>query len=79
MSETHPLRVYREKQTPRLSQEALAQQLGVARLTVLRWENGEHKIDRTLLRKVAKKTGIPPKKLRPDLVSELEQLIRGDQ
>lgn len=79
MIETHPLRLYRENQQPRLSQEGLAERLGVARLTVLRWESGERKIDRTLVSKVSKKTGIPVKELRPDLLSELEQLLGRGQ
>jgi transcriptional regulator with XRE-family HTH domain len=71
----HPLRLYRENHSPKLSQESLAERLGVARLTVLRWESGERKIDRTLVSDVSKKTGIPVKDLRPDLLSELEQLL----
>jgi transcriptional regulator with XRE-family HTH domain len=78
MIDTHPLRLYREHHTPKLSQKGLADRLGVARLTVLRWESGERKIDRTLVSDVSKKTGIPVKDLRPDLLSELEELL-GDR
>jgi transcriptional regulator with XRE-family HTH domain len=77
MIDTHPLRLYRENHTPKLSQEGLAERLGVARLTVLRWESGMRKIDRALVSEVSKKTGIPVKDLRPDLLSELEELLGG--
>lgn len=79
MIEAHPLKSYRENQSPKLSQEGLAEKLGVARLTVLRWESGERKINRSLLPKVSEKTGIPAKELRPDLVAELEKLVGGGQ
>lgn len=71
----HPLKTYRTSKTPRQSQAGLAQQLGVSRLTVLRWEKGERKIDRPLLPKVAEKTGIPAKELRPDLIEEHEKIF----
>lgn len=67
MQATHPLRSYRENQTPKLSQAALAEELGVNRLTVVRWETGARKIDRSKLADVSSKTGIPTKELRPDL------------
>jgi transcriptional regulator with XRE-family HTH domain len=71
----HPLKAYRETQTPKMSQAALAKRLGVARLTVLRWETGERKIDPSNLPAVAEKTGIPAKELRPDLIAEHERLF----
>lgn len=74
----HPLRTYRLSKTPRQSQDDLAQQLGVSRLTVLRWETGISKIDESNVVNVARSTGIPVKDLRPDLVKRLEQLV-GDQ
>lgn len=75
MQHVHPLKTYRSTQTPRLSQADLAKELGVARLTVLRWENGERKIDPSLIPAVTEKTGIPAKELRPDLVEEHEKLF----
>lgn len=57
----------------------MAQQLGVSRLTVLRWESGIRKIDESKVSNVAKITGIPAKELRPDLVERLELLVGGDQ
>lgn len=79
MSDIHPLKVYRETQTPKLSQAGLAARIGVARLTVLRWETGERKIGPSLIPTVTEKTGIPAKELRPDLVQELEKLLGADQ
>lgn len=79
---THALKSYRESQTPKLSQAGLAEKLGVARFTIIRWESGDRKIDDALLPKISKKTGIPAKELRPDLIERLEELkhlIRGDQ
>lgn len=75
MQAVHPLRTYRETQTPRLSQAGLASKLGVARLTVLRWETGERKIDPSLIPTVTERTGIPAKELRPDLIEEHEKLF----
>jgi transcriptional regulator with XRE-family HTH domain len=77
--QTHPLRTYRTSKSPKQSQADLADVLGVSRLTVLRWENGDRKINESLLSAVSKKTGIPAKELRPDLVERLEQLVGGDQ
>lgn len=68
---THPLKIFRRNQTPRLSQAGLAEKLGVARLTVLRWENDQRRIDASLLPTITEKTGIPAKELRPDLAELL--------
>jgi transcriptional regulator with XRE-family HTH domain len=65
--QAHPLKIYRETQTPKLSQADLAQMLGVARLTILRWESGERKIGPSLIPMVTERTGIPAGDLRPDL------------
>lgn len=75
MDGIHPLKTYRTNRTPKLSQADLAVELGVARLTVLRWENGERKIDPSLIPTVSEKTGIPAKDLRPDLIEEHEKLF----
>ena len=63
----HPLKRFREKQDPPLSQERLAGLLGVSRVTVTRWEGGARQIDQDLLAIVVRKTGIPAADLRPDL------------
>lgn len=75
MEASHPLKAYREAHTPKLSQAALAAMLGVARLTVLRWEAGQRKIEKWKLPDVVEKTGIPAKDLRPDLIVEHEKLF----
>lgn len=66
MQGIHQLRTYRHSQEPRLSQQALADKIGVSRLTVTRWETGERRIAPSLVPVVAEKTGIAPKDLRPD-------------
>ena len=58
-----------------MSQAELAERLGVARLTVLRWENGDRKIGPSIIPAVTKETGIPAKELRPDLIEEHEKLF----
>jgi transcriptional regulator with XRE-family HTH domain len=63
----HPLKTFREKQSPPISQGELAELLGVARETVTRWESGARKIKQQSLPIVAEKTGISPRELRPDL------------
>lgn len=66
MDQVHPIKAYRTAR--KLSQEALAEFLGVSRLTVLRWENHQRPIDPKLVPDVATKTGIPARELRPDIV-----------
>lgn len=75
MHAIHPLRTFRKNHEPKLSQAGLAEMLGVARLTVLRWENDQRKIDDDLLPMVSDKTGIPAKDLRPDLFEKNQKLF----
>lgn len=74
MSSSHPIRLYRTSQTPKVSQAELGRRVGVTRFTVMRWEEGSP-IDEDKLPRVARETGIPAKELRPDLVQRLEQLV----
>jgi len=67
MERIHPLKAFREKQDPPLSQRQLADLIGVKRETVTRWESGSRKIDEDKLPTVAQQTGIPKTELRPDL------------
>jgi transcriptional regulator with XRE-family HTH domain len=67
MEQIHPLRAFREKQVPPLSQEQLADLLGVSRVTVNRWESGARKPEPEELPGISAKTGISPAELRPDL------------
>lgn len=72
MVQNHPLKTYRATQNPRLSQGQLADQLGVTRTTVARWETGARKVDKDLVPTVSAKTGIPAKEIRPDLAELFE-------
>ena len=73
----HPLKQFRKRHEPPLSQADLARLVGVDATTVTRWESGSRKVDAALLPMVCEKTGIPPLKLRPDLIP-LAQLIVGE-
>jgi transcriptional regulator with XRE-family HTH domain len=68
MEQIHPIKVYRTERD--LSQRAMADFLGVSRLTILRWENWQRPIDPDLVPHVAEKTGIPARELRPDIVEK---------
>jgi len=67
----HPLKTFRERQSPPLTHQTLADLLGVKRPTVSRWESGSRKIDGELIPRIVEKTGIPASKLRPDLAALL--------
>lgn len=73
MDSIHPLKAFRETQNPRLTQDQLADLLGVSKASVSRWETGTRKLDEDLLPSVSAKTGIPKAKLRPDLVELLSE------
>lgn len=70
MQDVHPLKSFRAR--AHLTQEGLADMLGVKRTTVARWETGTRKPDRELLPSIVAKTGIPARELRPDLAELLE-------
>jgi DNA-binding XRE family transcriptional regulator len=70
MSCNHPIKAFRESQTPKLSQDELARRIGVTRFTVMRWEDGSP-VDIHRLPNVVRETGIPAKELRPDLAELL--------
>ncbi len=78
MSEIHPIKAYRERQQPTLSQERFADRIGVTRFTVIRWESGAP-IGEKELPLVSKEIGIPAKELRPDLVEKHEEIFGGAQ
>lgn len=56
MAGSHPLKKYREDNA--LTQEALAKSLGVAPLTVWRWENGKRTPRMRDLPMISEKTGL---------------------
>jgi transcriptional regulator with XRE-family HTH domain len=66
---SHPLKQYREKQRPPLTQAQLARRYGVQRESLSRWETGTRKIDEALVPMISEDTGIPASKLRPDLAA----------
>jgi DNA-binding transcriptional regulator YdaS (Cro superfamily) len=72
MDMTHPLKKFREKQTPPLSQRALAKILGVSWASISRWESGVRAPLPRHLKMIARKTGVSPRELRPDLARAME-------
>ncbi len=69
MQPNHPLKTYRLRQNPPLSQDQLAELLGVSKASVSRWETGERKPEETLIPVISEVTGIAPEKIRPDLAN----------
>lgn len=72
MERPHPLKAFRDRQTPPLSQKQLADMLNVSRISVVRWETGARNVDIDRLTTISELTGIAPADLRPDL-AELMQ------
>lgn len=68
MAQEHPLKSFREQQSPPLSQAGLAKLLGTSRGYLNRIESGERQPSRDLLLVIKEKTGIPPRAIRPDMV-----------
>jgi transcriptional regulator with XRE-family HTH domain len=61
----HPLKAHRAAK--HLTQKQLADQFGVSRETLARWEIDVRKIDPARLPQITQLTGIPAALLRPDL------------
>jgi transcriptional regulator with XRE-family HTH domain len=76
MAMGHPLRAFRSRQSPPLTQKQLGDILGVRRETVARWETEAQKIDAELLPLVSERTGITPSELRPDLARLMREVAR---
>ena len=74
MESIHPLKAFREKQEPPLSQGGLAVLLGVERETVTRWESGARKVSNQKLSDISQRTGIPKRVLRPDLAEIMREV-----
>lgn len=77
MDVIHPLKAYRERQEPPLTQERLAGLLGVSKAAVSRWEAGERKPEETILPTITERTGIPARELRPDLAELMSEPERA--
>lgn len=73
MDGIHPLRAFRDRHNPPLSQTDLAALLDVTRETIWRWEAGERQINKERLALIAERTGIDPADLRPDLANLFKQ------
>jgi ribosome-binding protein aMBF1 (putative translation factor) len=58
MAEEHPLRVWRDAQSPKLSQEALGLKLGVDGLTISRWERHDTEPQKRQWEKIEEITGL---------------------
>lgn len=61
MQEIHPLREYREAKG--ITATKLAEELGVKRNTIWRWENWKRRIDPSLWDKIHATTGVPKEHL----------------
>lgn len=66
MSE-HPLKAFRERQDPHMTQDALGKLLGFDRATINRWETGKRLPEPEVLPVICERTGISARELRPDL------------
>jgi ribosome-binding protein aMBF1 (putative translation factor) len=60
---TNPLKAWRDRQNPKISQEKLAEMLGVKAMTVSRWERGGHLPNKKHWPEIEKATGIAPSEL----------------
>jgi transcriptional regulator with XRE-family HTH domain len=73
METTHPLKAYRENHDPPLSQDQLAELLGVSKSWVSRCESGLRQADAEMLARIKERLGIPPRTLRPDLAEIMRE------
>jgi transcriptional regulator with XRE-family HTH domain len=54
----NPIRAWRERQTPKVSQEILGERIGVDAMTISRWENGETEPQKKYRDKIEEVTGL---------------------
>lgn len=73
MDENHPLKEFRERHDPPMSQDQLAKLIGVDRVSVTRWECGARLPAPSHLAKIKEVTGIKPQALRPDLAEIMDE------
>lgn len=70
MNDVHPLVAFRQRRE--LTQQQLADLLGVHRVELSRWETGGRRISASKLPRIVETTGIAPSELRPDLAPVLK-------
>lgn len=63
MTTPHPLRLWRESRSPKISQEVLAAKLGTTKFVVSRIETNARDASGALLRRIEDVTGISPSKI----------------
>lgn len=68
----HPVRAYREAQSPKLPLKSLAGDVGVTKATLSRVETRKLALSVPLAKKLANRTGIPMAILCPDLAPMFE-------
>lgn len=68
----HPIRAYRQAQTPPMTLEGLAGRIGISKVSLSRIETGKQELSPALAKKVFEATGIPLRELRPDLAGMFE-------
>jgi transcriptional regulator with XRE-family HTH domain len=68
-----PIRAWRERQNPPVTQQELADRIGASRVALWRWETGRRLPDGDDLSKISSVTGIAIGELRPDLVALLQR------
>lgn len=66
------IRDYRLNQKPKMPQETLAAKVGITKASLSRVESGKLSLSIALARKLADATGIPFRKLRPDLAEMVD-------
>jgi DNA-binding XRE family transcriptional regulator len=75
----HPFETYRRRQEPPMTQAALGKLLGVTRACISLIEAGKRRPGVDLMVLAAARTGIPPARLRPDMVGVLKRARTRDQ
>ena len=67
------IRDYRHGQEPRMPQEVLAAKVGVTKATLSRIESGKLPLTLDVALKISAATGIPMRKLMPELADKFDQ------
>lgn len=75
----HPIRAFRLRQDPPLSQAAAGRMIGISATYLHRIESGEREVSSELLPVIRERMGIPADALRPDLVEQARAIIGAAQ